>query len=444
MLSKNSKAFSLNRQILNLSVPNIITNITVPLVGMVDIALMGHLADPAYIGAIALGSMVFNLLYSGVIFLRMGTSGFTAQAFGALNRKEISAILFRSLIVAQLIASFLIAMQSPIEWLGFELINANSDVESLAISYFRIRIWAAPATLGVYAFTGWFLGMQNAKYPMFVALIINVVNIITSVYFVRVGGMKSDGVALGTLIAQYSGLIASVVFYYFAFRKKLSRISINDILNIKALKLFFRVNTDILIRSLLIAATFFYFNSVSASLGNDILAINAVMLQFFMFFSYFVDGFAFAAEAIVGKYLGAKNLKMLKASVSRLMIWGLMLAITFTAVYFIGYRLIVNLLTDNESLIMIIMDYKIWVVLIPLVSFSAFIWDGIFTGATASSYMRNNMIIAVLLVFIPARYILVPLYDNHGLWLALLLFLLARGVGLWISYGRGQVTGFRV
>jgi len=135
---------------------------------------------------------------------------------------------------------------------------------------------------------------------------------------------------------------------------------------------------------------------------------------------------------------------MLKASVSRLMIWGLMLAITFTAVYFIGYRLIVNLLTDNESLIMIIMDYKIWVVLIPLVSFSAFIWDGIFTGATASSYMRNNMIIAVLLVFIPARYILVPWYDNHGLWLALLLFLLARGVGLWISYGRGQVTGFRV
>jgi len=444
MLSKNSKAFSLNRQILNLSVPNIITNITVPLVGMVDIALMGHLADQAYIGAIALGSMVFNLLYSGVIFLRMGTSGFTAQAFGALNRKEISAILFRSLIVAQLIASFLIAMQSPIEWLGFELINANSDVESLAVSYFRIRIWAAPATLGVYAFTGWFLGMQNAKYPMFVALIINVVNIITSVYFVRVGGMKSDGVALGTLIAQYSGLIASVVFYYFAFRKKLSRISINDILNIRALKLFFRVNTDILIRSLLIAATFFYFNSVSAGLGTDILAINAVMLQFFMFFSYFVDGFAFAAEAIVGKYLGAKNLEMLKASVSRLMIWGLMLAITFTAVYFIGYRLIVNLLTDNESLIMIIMDYKIWVVLIPLVSFSAFIWDGIFTGATASSYMRNNMIIAVLLVFIPARYILVPWYDNHGLWLALLLFLLARGVGLWISYGRGQVTGFRV
>ncbi len=443
MLSKNSKAFSLNRQILNLSVPNIITNITVPLVGMVDIALMGHLADPAYIGAIALGSMVFNLLYSGVIFLRMGTSGFTAQAFGALNRKEISAILFRSLIVAQLIAFFLIALQSPIEWLGFELINANSDVESLAVSYFRIRIWAAPATLGVYAFTGWFLGMQNAKYPMFVALIINVVNIITSVYFVRVGGMKSDGVALGTLIAQYSGLIASVVFYYFAFRKKLSRISINDILNIRALKLFFRVNTDILIRSLLIAATFFYFNSVSAGLGTDILAINAVMLQFFMFFSYFVDGFAFAAEAIVGKYFGAKNLEMLQASVSRLMIWGLMLAITFTAVYFVGYKLIVNLLTDNESLIMIIMDYKIWVVLIPLVSFSAFIWDGIFTGATASSYMRNNMIIAVLLVFIPARYIFVPLYDNHGLWLALLLFLLARGVGLWISYGRGQVTGFR-
>ena len=442
MLSKNSKAFSLNRQILNLSVPNIITNITVPLVGMVDIALMGHLADPAYIGAIALGSMVFNLLYSGVIFLRMGTSGFTAQAFGALNRKEISAILFRSLIVAQLIASFLIAMQSPIEWLGFELINANSDVESLAISYFRIRIWAAPATLGVYAFTGWFLGMQNAKYPMFVALIINVVNIITSVYFVRVGGMKSDGVALGTLIAQYSGLIASVVFYYFAFRKKLSRISINDILNIRALKLFFRVNTDILIRSLLIAATFFYFNSVSAGLGTDILAINAVMLQFFMFFSYFVDGFAFAAEAIVGKYFGAKNLEMLQASVSRLMIWGLMLAITFTAVYFVGYKLIVNLLTDNESLIMIIMDYKIWVVLIPLVSFLAFIWDGIFTGATASSYMRNNMIIAVLLVFIPARYILVPWYDNHGLWLALLFFLLARGVGLWISYGRG--LGYRI
>jgi multidrug resistance protein, MATE family len=443
MSSKTTKSIFINRQILNLSIPNIITNITVPLVGMVDIALMGHLANPVYIGAIALGSMIFNLLYSGVIFLRMGTSGFTAQAFGAFNRKEMSAILVRSFMVAQLIAFVLIALQTPIEWLGFKLIDANSNVENLAVSYFRIRIWAAPATLGVYAFTGWFLGMQNAKYPMFVALIINVVNIITSVYFVRVGGMRSDGVALGTVIAQYSGLIASVGFYYFAFSKKLSRITFKDIFDLKALKLFFKVNTDILIRSLLIAATFFYFNAVSAGLGNDILAINAVLLQFFMFFSYFVDGFAFAAEAIVGKYIGANNLKMLKASVNKLMMWGLLLAVAFTVVYLFGFKIIVSLLTNNESLIMSIMDYKLWVVLIPLVSFSAFIWDGIFTGATASSYMRNSMLIAVLLIFVPARYLLVPIIDNHGLWLALSLFLLARGVGLWISYGRIQGLGGR-
>lgn len=434
------KISSLNRQIISLSVPNIVTNITVPLVGMVDIALMGHLSGYMHIGAIALGGMMFSLLYSGLIFLRMGTSGFTAQAYGAKKKKETAHILYRSFILSQLLAILLIALQAPIEILGFSIINGDPQVESMAAAYFRIRIWAAPATLGVYALSGWFLGMQNARFPMYIAIIINIVNIATSVYFVKIEGMCFEGVALGTVIAQYSGLLIAIFFYFVKFHKKLPQISLLGIIDWKALKLFFKVNNDILIRSVLLTGTFFYFNAVSASLGNKILAVNAVLLQFLMIFSYFADGFAFAAEAIVGKHVGEKNREKIEIAVKQLFKWGLAIGITISLLYWIGYKPIINLLTNNNALITSILPYRLWIIGLPIISFAAFLWDGIYTGATASAPMRNNMIISVLLVFIPARFIFVPLFNNHGLWLALELFLLARGIGLWISYRKTLIS----
>jgi MATE family multidrug resistance protein len=429
-----SEKHLLNRQILNLSIPNIVTNITVPLVGLVDIALMGHLDNYIYIGAIALGSMIFNMIYTGVLFLRMGTSGFTAQAFGAKNKQETANILFRSFILAQIIAIMLLLLQTPIEWLGFTFVNGEPQVEAIAQQYFKIRIWAAPATLGVYALSGWFLGMQNARIPMFIALIINTINIICSLYFVKITGLKSNGVALGTVIAQYSGLISAILFYLFKYKNQLPKVHFKNIVDWHALKIFFKVNNDILIRSILLMGTFFYFNAISAALGSDILAINAVLLQFFMIFSYFVDGFAFAAEALVGKYLGAANQQLLKSTIKRLLFWGLGLGVVFSLVYWVGNKTIISMLTDNQSLIDDIVPYSIWIIIVPIISFSAFLWDGIYTGATASAAMRNNMIIAAILVFIPARFIFVPLLGNHGLWLSLILFVFARGAGLWIYY----------
>ena len=422
----------MNRKILNLAIPNIISNITIPLLGIVDLAIMGHLGSEIYIGAIALGGMIFNFIYWGFSFLRMGTSGFTAQAFGGGDKNEMITILSRAMLVALFGSILVILLQNPISFLSFSMINGSPEIEQLAAEYFHIRIWAAPATLGLYALTGWFLGMQNARIPMVIAIVINILNLIFNLVFVYGLGMRADGVALGTLISQYIGLIMAMVFFFKYYKKLAVFWSYTDLMVWEPIKRFFLVNKDIFIRTICLIFTFSFFTARSASEHDTILAVNTLLLQFLFFFSYLIDGFAYAAEALVGKYVGAKEPGNLKKAIRSLFKWGLVVSIPFTLVYALGGDYILYLLTDNEKLILLSHEYMYWVILVPLVTFPAFIWDGVYIGATAAVEMRNALLVATIFVFIPAYFITTPFLGNHGLWLALMLFMVTRGILLTI------------
>ena len=424
----------INRSILKLSIPNIISNITVPLLGLVDLALMGHLGSEIYIGAISLGSVIFNIIYWGFGFLRMSTSGFTAQAFGEKKPEEAISILIRALLLTFSISVVILMLQSPIAWGSFKLIGGSPEVEMLADSYFRIRIWAAPAALSLFVFSGWFLGMQNARYPMIIAILVNVINILLSVFFVFALNMKSNGVALGTAISQYVGLFTAVVLLFRKYRNMLPFATKANVLDLKFLINFFKVNTDIFIRSFCIIVVFTFFTSKSASINDTILAVNSILLQFLMFFSFFVDGFAFAGEALVGRYIGAKELQNLKKVVKLLLYWGIALVSVFTALYLVGTNLILKLLTSQQNVIDSAQNFLFWVVLIPVASVGSFIWDGIYIGATASRPMRNSLLVSTFLIFAPVYYFLNPLWNNHALWMGMLLFMFSRGVILTLLY----------
>jgi multidrug resistance protein, MATE family len=426
----------MNRRILNLAIPNVISNITVPLLGIVDLAVMGHLGSEVYIGAIAVGGMIFNFIYWGFSFLRMGTSGFAAQAFGKNNKTEITAILVRALLVALSGALLLIALQYPIEKLSFWIINSSEEVENFASGYFFIRIWAAPATISLYAFTGWFIGMQNTRIPMVVAIAVNLLNIGFNLFFVFVLDLKSDGVAYGTVVAQYCGLALSIFFFRKYFKGYLANFRKETLQERKALLEFFRVNKDIFIRTLALMFTMSFFTTQSAQTNDTILAVNTLLFQFFIFFSYFVDGFANAGEALTGRYIGALQKQNLILSVKLIFYWTFGISLVFTLINAIGGAFLLSLMTSNEEIIREAAPYYIWVVLIPLVSFSAFIWDGIYIGATASSYLRNSILVA-LAVFLVAYYLPQGKLGNHGLWFALLLFLAVRGV--YLSWFAGKV-----
>jgi MATE family multidrug resistance protein len=424
----------MNKSILKLALPNIISNITVPLLGLIDLALMGHLGSEVYIGAISLGSVIFNIIYWGFGFLRMSTSGFTAQAFGEKKTAEAITILVRALILTFIISVFILLLQSPIVWASFKVIGGSPEVEKLAEAYFRIRVWAAPAALSLFVFSGWFLGMQNARYPMIIAILVNIVNILLSAFFVFGLNMKSDGVALGTAISQYVGLLTAVILFLRKYRKMLPKVTKSGLIDLKFLSNFVKVNSDIFIRTFCIIVVFTFFTSKSASINDTILAVNSILLQFLMFFSFFIDGFAFAGEALVGKFIGAKQIENLKKVVKLLLFWGLGLALTFTLLYLSGTNFILKLLTSQKDVIETAQQFLIWVVLIPFASVSSFIWDGIYIGATASRPMRNSLLGSTFLIFAPVYYFLNPIWNNHALWLGMLLFMFSRGVILWLLY----------
>jgi multidrug resistance protein, MATE family len=429
-----------NRRILKLAIPNIISNLTVPLVGMVDVALMGRENNPAYLGAIALGATIFTFIYSGLGFLRMGTSGFTAQSRGARNLAQAYVILARALIIALVLGLFLIALQKPIAFLAFHFLDSSQTLETFAKEYFFIRIWAAPASLLLFAIMGWYIGMQNAKIPMWISIAVNLINIVFSLLFVVKYNMSAKGVAFGTLIGQYCGLIIGIILLLLQ-KNRLKKYWIWSAIFIrKEIFSFLNVNKDILIRSILLTGSFYYFNAASASLGDNILAINSILLQFLWVFSYFIDGFAFAAEALTGKYIGAKNPKNLKLAVKYLFIWGGALSFAVTIIYFSFNSILIKAFTNQEKIFLMTQDYSFWIIFLPIVSFSAFIWDGIYIGATESKTMRNAMLFSSLCIFIPLLLILKHFYGNHGMWIALLVFMLFRGISLHLFYQKKIIT----
>lgn len=417
----------MHRRILNLAIPSIVSNITVPLLGLIDVTIVGHLGAAAYIGAIAVGGMLFSMVYWIFGFLRMGTSGMTSQAYGRQDQKEITWLLVRSLSIGLAIALILILSQYPISRIAFSLIDSTPEVEQLALQYFRICIWGAPAVLGLYSFSGWFIGMQNSRFPMFIAISQNLINIVASLGFVYGLGMKVEGVALGTLVAQYGGLLMAGFLWWIYYGNLRNHFTWQGCWERTAMRRFFGLNRDIFFRTLCLVAVTTFFTSTGAKQGDTILAVNTLLMQLFTLFSYIMDGFAYAGEALTGLYTGAADRTGLKLMIRRLFTWGIGMSVFFTLLYISSGESFLGLLTDDQSVIQEASAYYYWVLAIPLAGFAAFLWDGIFIGATASRYMLYSMLVASSGFFI-LYFSLSPLWGNHALWLAFLIYLSLRGI----------------
>ena len=302
----------MNRRILHLAIPSIVSNITVPLLGLVDVTIVGHLGAPAYIGAIAVGGLLFNILYWNFGFLRMGTSGLTSQAYGRGDEAAQVRVLVQALGVALISACGIILLQYPVERLAFWLIGTSGEVECHAVTYFRICIWGAPAVLSMYCFQGWFVGMQNSRYPMYVSIAVTAVNIVCSLVFVFAFGMGVAGVAAGTMVASWSGLALAVGIWLRRYGHLRRLAAWRGSLQWRAMRRFFAVNRDIFLRTLCLIAVTTFFTSTGARQGDIILAVNTLLMQLFTLFSYIMDGFAYAAEALAGRYVGACDLQQLR------------------------------------------------------------------------------------------------------------------------------------
>ena len=429
----------MNREILRISIPSIVTNITVPLLGMVDVAIVGHIGNASYIAAIALATMVFNLIYWNFGFLRAGTTGLTAQAYGAENKEEYLNVLVQGLVIAWSAAAMLLLLQWPIALLCKRFLHSSPTTINLMLTYFYIRIWAAPATISLYVLKGWFLGMQNAASPMWIATILNLVNIVFSLLFVYAFDAGIAGVAWGSVVAQYSGLLLAILIWIRRYRHLWPDIRWRAALHVRKMVRFFKVNADIFLRSLCLIAVFTFIPYISADMGEEILAANTLLMQLFTLTSYVMDGFAYAGESLVGKYVGARNSELLHKVVRALVWWGVALAVFFTLLFVFGGEGLLRVLANDEDVIGTAMRFMFWTYLLPFTGFAAFIYDGIYIGATASAAMRNVMFVATAVFFV-LYYLLAARWGNHALWFAFIFFLIFRG-GLMVLGERRYVFG---
>ena len=399
---------AINRDILKLAIPSILANITVPLVGMVDIAVAGHLDANAatMIGGIAIGTMLFDLLYWNFGFLRVGTGGLTAQAYGRGDRKECARIFTRAFGIALACALVLIAIQWVFVKAAFLVVDCTPEVRALASRYFFIRIWAAPATLGLMAFKGWFIGMQDSVSPMATDLTVNGMNVLMSIVlslgFKPLGyeGMGFAGIAAGTVAAQYSGLLVAAVLMFFKYRRStmslISRSELKDVFKGTETRRFFVMNRDLFVRSLCFIAIYIGFTVISARYGDLLLAVSSILMKLLMIFSYFTDGFAYAGEAMTGKYIGARDGVMLRQTIRLTFVWSMAIALIFMVVYQFAGVPMLRMMTSDPLVVEASREYIPWLLLMPVIGCAAFTWDGIYIGATASKAIRNSMLWAVV------------------------------------------------
>ncbi len=413
--------------------PIILSNVSVPLLGIVDTAVMGHLDHAYYIGAVAVGAMIFSYVYWGFGFLRMGTTGLVAQAYGADDVNEIRALLGRSMFLAGVLAAAVIALQWPLITGAMMFIEASAEVEALATTYFEIRIWAAPAALANYAVLGWLLGLQRAKSALMLQVFMNGLNIVLDIWFVLGLGWGVEGVALATAISEYAAAALGLALAFRGLGQLGGAWRDVSLLDPDKLKHLLAVNTDIFIRTLCLVSAFAYFTSQGAAMGDVLLAANAVLMNFQLFMGYALDGFAFAAEALVGAAVGARDRSRLSAAVRTSTLWAGLFALMYGLVYWFAGTAIIAAITDIEEVREAAGTYLWWAVLSPLISVWSFQLDGIFIGATRTRAMRNGMIVS-LGIFLASVWVLVPLYGNHGLWLAFYLFMIARAVTLAVRY----------
>ena len=396
---------SLNSQILRLAIPSILANITIPLVGIVDTAIVGHIANATYIGGIAIGTMLFDLLYWNFGFLRVGTSGMTAQAYGRGDGVECARLLTQSVSIALIGAVVLWLIQWLFVTAVLAIVPCSTEVAAFAREYFFIRIWAAPATLSLMAFKGWFIGMQDTVSPMITDIVVNVVNMTVSYVLAVYTPLGALGVAYGTLVAQFTGLLLALVICMFKYKTVVREVvrqlcdKAIKLLGDKEMKRFMSLNANLFVRSLCFMVVYVGFTSLASQYGDVELAVSTIMMKLFMLFSYFVDGFAYAGEALVGKEWGAS--RSLASSPHRLVrivrllfAWSLGVGLLFTLLFAVWSEECYLAMTNDMEVLSRLGDYTLWLIAMPLVSTLAFMWDGVYAGATAGKQIRNAMIYA--------------------------------------------------
>ena len=407
----------MNRAILRIALPNIISNITVPIMGIAGTMIAGHLGDSvATIGALAIGVSIFNFIYWNCSFIRMGTSGITAQAFGAGDNRTTTLMLARAITVSLVVGLIAIILQRPLGFGALAIMNGND----LVAEYFFARIWAVPAGVLLFGLNGWLTGMQNAIIPMIVAVMVNTIHVAFSIWFAFPLGMGIVGIAYASVVAQWTGVIITAAITWW------------QVIDMAAMKEFFLINRDIIVRTLCIVATYTFFTAASARMGDDnILAVNTILLQLFTLFSYMNDGFAYAAEALTGRFIGAKDEPSLRDAVKKCVIWCLVVAIMYIGVYIGWWRdLLLLFISSDAQDAEVLLDYAGryigWIIAIPLAAAMPFVMDGIMVGATQSRIMRDSMILSTIAYF-ALFYAFKPIIGNNALWLAFSSYMFLRG-----------------
>lgn len=429
---------NINREIFRIALPAIVSNITVPLLGLSDTTISGHLGSEVYLAAISVGTMMINVMLWCFGFLRAGTSGMTAQAFGSDDIGRQRELFSSSLALGLLLGFGLMLIQVPVSWLLLKVISADASVSVLASEYFYIMIWSMPAVLGSMAISGWFLGMQSSLYPMVIAIVTNVVNIVLSVLLVFAFDFGFKGTAMGTCFANWLGLVLALVLVKRFNNGELPLVSNwQEVFTLRGKGSFFKVNSDIFFRSMCIMSVSLGMTAYGAKMGGLTLAVNAVMMQFFMFFSFFMDGFAFSAEALMGKCLGRNDRVMLRDTERALAFWALAMAILFTLIYWLFSPAICEFITTESDVLAGIDDYHIWLILLPSITVASFIYDGMYIGLTATRLMLIATAVGTVIFFGcnilfgggESVYV-----SNTKLWISFLCYLLMRGVGLAVLY----------
>lgn len=415
----------MNRTVLKLAVPSIFANITVPLVGMVDTAIAGRLGDASVLGGIAIASMLFDLLYWNMGFLRMGTGGMVAQAYGRRDFKDAMNVYALGMATAFAFALLFLVLQYLYVEVAFHFIECSPEVEALAREYFFIRIWAAPATLSLNVFKGFFIGMQNAVSPMAVDVTVNITNVVASIFFALYAGLGFGGIAWGTLVAQYTGMALAVILMIVYYRRFFHYIDIRGSIRLSKMKRFFMLNADLFVRSLSFLFIYAGLTSLAAGYGDVALAVSSIMMKLMLLYSYFIDGFAYAGEALSGRYIGAKDKGSLVRAVKVIFLWCAGIGIVSTFGYWAGGEWLFRFMATDPVVIAESARYLPWLLIMPLVSCVAFTWDGIFIGATATKAIRNSMLWAVV-GFFASYWLLEGKYGVQSLWVGYMAHLVIR------------------
>ncbi len=413
--------------------PMIVGNISLALLGLVDTAVVGHLDTAVYLGGVAVGTVIFDFLYWGMGFLRMGTTGIVAQALGKEDATEVRTVLMQSVLVGVSIALIILLFQQPIFSIGLSFLEGSPEVKHYAMVYCQWMIWGMPALMVLFSVYGWLLGTQNAMAVLKVGVFVNIINIVLDIVFFLYMDMDVRGVALATVISQYCGVVIS----FFIVRKQLLKQGgewvVNKILNIEKIKRFLSLNHDIFIRTICLIFVFAFFTRESATYGDNVLAANSILLKFYLLMALALDGFNHAAEALVGKAVGQEDRKLFNYSVSLTLKWSFVFGLFFTLLYWLTGEGMINLLTDLANVRESSLIYLPWMIALPLISVWCFLLDGVFIGATRGKEMRNSMLVCTFVFFLPAWY-LFQFMGNHGLWLAFTLFIAVRGVSLGMYY----------